>query len=135
MHAQNLLSFSILQKWKYTYLKSQSFEKQMYWLFLNKNFYFIFIISKKCNFIVEKYHIQWSSSGNTFIGRTYYTEKDKSHSWWESNNKEYKIIANKSWGQDEKFLFSNSMINVCVNNMSHYSEEVLSNKVNNSSLI
>lgn len=49
--------------------------------------------------------------------------------------KEYKIIVSKSLGQDEKFLLSNSMINPCVNNMSHYAEEVLSNKVNNSSFI
>ena len=104
------------------------------WLFLNKIFYFIFVISKKLWFHCLK-NITFVETGNTFIGRTYYTEKGKSCSWWESNNAESKIMVNKILGQDEKFLLSNNMINVCVSNMSHHAEEVLSNKVKNSSFI
>lgn len=63
------------------------------------------------------------------------TQKKINHTVTENLTiKEYKIIVSKSLGQDEKFLLSNSMINPCVNNMSH-AEEVLSNKVNNSSFI
>lgn len=51
--SESRLSFSILQKWKCTYLKSQSFEKQVYWLFLNKIFYFILIISKNVTSLLK----------------------------------------------------------------------------------